>query len=140
MAMADLVATWSKDRSTQVGCVIVDAYERRILSVGYNGFPRGVDDDVEDRHERPAKYAWTEHAERNAIFNAASLGVRLSESTIYMPWFPCVDCARAIIQAGILTVVAIRPAAGDRPDWAGSFAVAEEMLSEACVDIRWFVR
>ena len=70
MAMAEHVATWSKDRSTKVGCVVVGS-ANQVLSLGYNGFPRNVDDDV----WRPGtsgriKYQWTEHAERNAIYNA----------------------------------------------------------------------
>ena len=105
MGLARHVASWSKDRSTKVGAVIVDD-RQRVLGLGYNGFPRGVNDDVEDRHERPAKYQWTEHAERNAIFN--SVGT-LDFCTIYIPWYPCADCARAIIQCGIKKVVAIRP-------------------------------
>ena len=136
MAMARLAASFSKDRSTKVGCVIVR--ENRVLSLGWNGFPRGIDDDVEARHERPMKYAVTEHAERNAVYNAAREGVSLDAATIYVPWFPCADCARAIIQSGIWDLVAIQPAAGARPDWAESFAVAQEMLVEADVRIRWY--
>lgn len=97
------IATWSKDKSTQVGAVIVDA-NKRIVSVGYNGFPAGVDDDVESRHERPAKYMYTEHAERNAIFTASRIGVSLLNTTLYCNYLPCPDCARAIIQSGIKTV------------------------------------
>ncbi len=100
---------WSKDRSTQVGCVIVgpDGEER---SSGFNGMPRGVNDDVEERHARPEKYHWMEHGERNAIFNAARVGVPLKGCTLYVTSTPskftcCTDCARAIIQSGITRVV-----------------------------------
>jgi dCMP deaminase len=98
------ISSWSKDASTKVGAVIVDS-DKRILSIGYNGFPAGVDDDVETRHERPIKYMFTEHAERNAIFTASRIGVSLVDSTLYCNYFPCPDCARAIIQSGIKNVI-----------------------------------
>jgi len=95
------IATWSKDESTQVGSLIVD--ENRIPDGwGYNGMPRGVDDAVPARHERPEKYFWMEHAERNAIDNSKG---DLHGSTIYVTHHPCSGCARAIIQNGIARVV-----------------------------------
>src|SRR4051812_31931200 len=87
------IAGWSKDESRKVGCLIVGP-QGEIRSTGYNGFPRGVDDTLPGRNERPAKYQWTEHAERNAIYNAARVGTPLEGTSIYLPWFPCVDCAR----------------------------------------------
>lgn len=138
MAMATAVAGWSKDRSRGVGAVIIgDA--NQILATGYNGFPRGVDDNVEARHERPAKYVWTEHAERNAIYNAARTGVALAGSTMYLPWFPCADCARAIVQSGVALLVAVEPVLGNEPKWDDDFRVARELLGEAGVAIRWYV-
>lgn len=135
LEMARLVAGWSKDRSTKVGAVIVGE-AGQILSTGFNGFPRGVNDDVDERHERPAKYLYTEHAERNAIYNAARLGVQLLDSRMYVDWPPCSDCARGIIQAGIGEVV-IGFAAGVVPErWDGNFAVSAEMLYEAGITIR----
>lgn len=97
------IAQWSKDTSTKVGAVIVDA-DKRILSVGYNGFPAGVDDDVEARHKRPAKYMYTEHAERNSLYTSSRNGVSVVGATMYCNYFPCPDCTRAIIQSGIKTV------------------------------------
>ena len=85
--IAEEFASWSKDRSTQVGCVIVGD-SNQILSGGYNGFPRGVVDDIDSRHERPAKYLWTEHAERNAIYNAARHGIRLESASLYNTLVP----------------------------------------------------
>jgi dCMP deaminase len=102
--LCDLVAGWSKDRSSKFGCVIVND-RQSVLSLGWNGFPRGIDDEVESRHERPEKYLWTEHAERNAIYNAAGMGVVLAGATAYVDGVPCSDCARAIIQSGIRRVV-----------------------------------
>lgn len=98
--MAKLVATWSKDRSTQVGAVAVGS-NREVRAMGYNGFPRGVDDDVEERYERPVKYLFTEHAERNLLYNATRIGVSLDGCALYCTHFPCADCARGIIQSGI---------------------------------------
>lgn len=132
--LAQQIASWSKD-STQVGCVIVGS-ANQILTQGYNGFPRGIDDDVPERHQRPVKYLWTEHAERNAIYNAARHGIKLEGATIYLPWFPCADCARAIIQVGIEAMIAIMPDL-DHPKWGEDFRVALAMLDEAGIDIRY---
>ena len=128
MAVAELVASWSKDRSRQCGCVVVGP-DREIRSTGYNGFPRGVNDDEEDRHHRPVKYLWTEHAERNAVYNAARMGLSLKDCTIYVSWYPCADCARAIIQSGIRTVVCKEPDWDDQI-WKADFAVTKVMLAE----------
>lgn len=136
MDLAKQVGSWSKDRGTKVGAVIV-ADAGQIIATGYNGFPRGVDDDVEARHQRPAKYQWTEHAERNAIYNAARSGVPTEGTTIYVPWFPCTDCTRAIIQSGIRLLVAYRPE-NDNPRWSEDFGVSLTMLTDAKVQIRWY--
>ncbi len=135
LKLAIQIGTWSKDPSRGVGCVIVGS-SNQILSSGYNGFARGVNDHEESRNKRPAKYDWTEHAERNAIYNAARTGVALEGATIYLPWFPCAACSRAIVQVGINVLVAIRPAADD-PQWADQFEVSEIMLREAGVQIRY---
>lgn len=129
--LARFIAGWSKDRSRKVGAVIT-GFNKEILSVGYNGFPRGVDDNVEARHERPAKYAWTEHAERNAIYNAARTGVKLEGATIYLPWYPCMDCARAIVQVGINDVVAVAPDWND-PKFGADFKLVKELFEEVDV-------
>jgi dCMP deaminase len=133
---AQYVAGWSKDRSTKVGAVIVDEKDSTI-SEGYNGFPRGVNDNIDVRHERPQKYQWTEHAERNAIYNAAR---RLLEGTTlvlnYSPC-PCTDCTRAIIQSGIKQVVVPYdnkfPGKGEH--WEEDLRIARTMLQEAGVTI-----
>ena len=104
LGIAEQVRLKSKDRSTQIGAVIVGE-GNEILSTGYNSFPRGLDDDIEERHQRPEKYLWTEHAERNAIYNAARIGTTLKGSTIFLTSGPpCMDCARGVINAGIKTV------------------------------------
>jgi len=99
-----VVAARSKDPNTKLGCVIVGpAHE--IRTTGYNSFPRGIRDDVPERLVRPTKYLWIEHAERNAICNAARCGTALEGCTLYVEIMPCMDCARAIVQAGIREVV-----------------------------------
>lgn len=102
--IAEVIKLKSKDKSTQIGAVIV-GNDNEILSTGYNSFPRGMDDNIQERQERPEKYFWFEHAERNAIYNAARIGVSLKNSTIYLTsGVPCVDCARGIVNSGIKIV------------------------------------
>jgi dCMP deaminase len=133
--LATLAATRSKDRSTKVGCVIVGP-DNEIRSTGYNGFPRGINDDAPERHERPAKYLWTEHAERNAIYNAARSGISLKGCRAFLPWFPCMDCARAIVQSGIVELIAYKPDLKDQK-WGREFVAAIEMFGEAGVSVRY---
>ena len=128
--MCDLVSEKSKDKSTQVGCVIVGP-NHEIRSIGYNGFPRGVTDDVPVRQERPMKYFYSEHGERNAIYNAARVGIPLAGCILYIGGVPCADCARAIIQSGIAEIF-IRD--GRVPErWKDSCDAALVMLDEAGV-------
>lgn len=105
LRLAKEISTWSKDPSSKIGAVIVDPETRRILSTGYNGFPRGIKDD--DRLlNRDEKYPLIVHAEKNAIYNATWNGVSLKGSTIYVTGLPvCSGCALGIIQVGITRVV-----------------------------------
>ena len=104
MAIAEAVAKLSKDKSTQVGALILGpSFEVR--SLGYNGAPRGCAADEDERGTtRPEKYFWFSHAELNAITNAARVGTPLAGSTLVVTHPPCMDCARAIVQAGIVAV------------------------------------
>ena len=103
LELATLIASWSKDPSTQVGAVIVDPITRHIKSVGYNGFPRGIFDDPAILEDRPAKYALMVHAEENALLNAEQ---SVRGFTLYCTLFPCLEkCTKQIIQAGIKRVV-----------------------------------
>ncbi len=135
MGLARQIGEWSKDRSRRVGCVIVGP-NNEVRSTGFNGFPRGIDDDVESRHERPTKYRWTEHAERNAIYNAARIGTPLEGCRMYIPWFPCMDCARAIVQCGISQLICTEPNSSDA-QWAADFAEVPELLREGRVQIKF---
>jgi len=135
MQMANRVASWSKDRNTKVGAVIVNG-RNTVVAVGWNGFPRNIDDDVEARHHRPAKYAWTEHAEKNAIYNAANKGLATNGSRMYVNWYPCIECARGIIQSGIIELIGIEPDWSDKR-WGNDFKIVKEMLTEAGVRVRF---
>jgi len=146
--MAGLVASWSKDPSTRVGAVIVRPGSWTVVTTGYNGFPRGVEEmesvdeglviatQYNDRWKRPQKYQWVEHAERNAIYQAAREGQAIDGCVLYLNWnpCPCTGCARAIIQAGIVEVVGDdRPFEGKGEQWEADLAIAREMLDEAGV-------
>ncbi len=99
--LADHIAQWSKDPRTKVGAVIVDE-KKRVVSVGYNGFPRGVGDDDSRYVDRPTKHLFVAHAERNALDNAPLM---VDGCTMYVPLLPCNECAKSIIQKGITRVV-----------------------------------
>lgn len=106
MSIAILSAKRSKDPSTQVGACIVND-NNRIVSVGYNGFPRGCSDDVfpwtKGDDVNDSKYLYVTHAELNAILNCR--WTNLEDTTIYVTHFPCNECSKAIIQSGIKEVI-----------------------------------
>lgn len=136
MDMARLVAGWSKDPSTKTGAIVVGP-DREIRATGYNGLVRGVDDNKPERMERPTKYDFFEHAERNAIYNACLTGTPLKGCVLYATHTPCTDCARAIIQAGIRMVVTnpleVRNDIKD-PTWRDKLDYSRQMFEEAGVE------
>ena len=133
MALANEVSTWSKDPSTQVGTVAVGS-KGQVLSQGYNGFPRGVDDDMSRLEIRETKYKYIVHAEMNCIFNATYNGVSLDGSTMYVYGLPmCSECAKGIIQVGIKKV--IMPQMYIPKKWSESFELTKSMFWEA--DVEW---
>lgn len=99
--LAAHISNWSKDPHTKVGAVIAND-KNHIVSLGYNGFPRGVNDCEARYDSRDVKYKFVCHAERNAIDNAHT---DISGSTIYVTLMPCNECAKSIIQRGIKRVV-----------------------------------
>lgn len=136
MDMAAMVSSWSKD-TTKVGCVIVGP-GREILSVGYNGLPRGVDDSVEERYTRPLKYLWMVHAETNAIYNASRIGVSLAGGTIYLNGdhgFPCTPCAGALAQCGLKGLVGLVPDLTNEK-YAEEYQEAMKIFQEAGIAFR----
>ena len=140
--IASAVKTKSKDPSTKIGAVIVGE-DNEIVSTGYNSFPRGLNDEIAERFERPEKYNWFEHAERNSIYNAARIGVSVKGCTIYLTCgLPCIDCARGIINSGISKIVCKK---GENKShglkgkhWEENISKAEEMLEEADIDIEYY--
>jgi dCMP deaminase len=132
MDLAAHVATWSKDPSTQVGAVIVDD-RKNIVGIGYNGFARGVEDSEERYNDRPVKYSMVVHAEANAIINANKSVVGC---TIYSyPLFTCNECAKLIINSGIVKVVSpLSAAKAER--WQSAYDTSLTMYEEAGVQVQ----
>lgn len=136
--LAHQVKLKSKDKSTQIGAVIVGK-GKEIVSTGYNSFPRGINDKDDFRQERPEKYYWFEHAERNAIYNAARIGVSTNGTTMYLSCgIPCADCARGIINAGIKRIYCERVDVTKGERWRESQDRSWDMFLEADVDVRFY--
>ncbi len=134
LRLAEHIAAWSKDPSTQVGCVIVGP-DREIRSTGFNGFPRGIEDTSERLENRALKYPLICHAEENAIMHAARIGVSLKACRAYVTWPPCTRCARSLLQAGVAEVV--YPAGLSIPErWRDDFDLSSAMFDEAGVVVR----
>lgn len=137
--LAMLVKEKSKDPSSKIGAVLVGE-DNSIISTGFNGFPRGIDESIAARWERPLKYEFVSHAERNAIDNAARLGMRVKGSRLYLvgfgpPTAPCTECAKTIIQAGVSEVIGA-PYKPARDDWMDSLNFSVRLLEEAGVKFR----
>lgn len=133
-ALAKQVAEWSSDPNTKVGSVIAGP-RNDVRALGYNGLPRNIEDTA-GFFERPLKYLWIEHAERNAIYTAARIGVPLAGCRMYVSWFPCADCARAIVQVGIAEVVCVEPN-WSHPTWSDQFLQARRLLESGSVGVRF---
>ena len=137
-----LIASKSKDRKTKIGAVLVR--DNSIISEGYNGICRGVDDDITERHERPEKYFWAEHAERNCIYHCARNGISTLDTTLYTQGLPCSDCTRAIIQSGIKEIVLHEEWEHDltlnivRDKWSESGQRSDLMIYESRIKVRIF--
>lgn len=132
LSLAKHISEWSKDPSTKVGSVIFDQ-NNRIISVGYNGFPRNVYDDPLKYADRDIKYKMVIHAEMNAILFAAK---DLSECSIATyPFMPCSNCASVIIQSGIKNCIAPNLKGDLLNRWKSSCDIASNMFAEAGVDL-----
>lgn len=136
LGMAKYVSTASKDPSTKVGAVLVR--DNRLVSVGYNGFPEGVDDSEDRYNDRELKYELVVHAEINAIITA---GNRARNSTLYVyPGFGspcmCTGCCKAAIQAGVRRVVGLVPTIDPErfARWEASLKIAQMMCDEAGIE------
>ncbi len=132
LELAEHISRWSKDPSTQVGAVITHTRSKRVLSMGFNGFPAGVEDTEERLTDRGTKYEMVVHAEQNALMFA---GERAEGATLYVhPLPPCARCAVLIIQSGIKRVVC------DQPDfeherWGEQARIADTMFRESGVEV-----
>ena len=137
--IAHQVKLKSKDRYTQIGAVVV-GNDNQIVSTGYNSFPRGINDMLDERQERPEKYYWFSHAETNAIVNAALNGVSTKNTKMYMSCgIPCTDCARNIINSGIVEIIVENnPTGAIGFKWDEHAKRSIEMFNEAGVKITYF--
>lgn len=127
-------AATSPDRDTQNAAIIVTA-DGVEIGRGKIDYPQGVTTS-EERSTRPLKYLFLEHAERNAILTTAKLGAPLDGVVMICPWASCADCARAIIQSGISTLVRLKREPGfSHPSWESSIIAGDEMLEESGVEI-----
>lgn len=132
MMLALAASLKSKDPSTQVGAVVIDNKTRKLVSSGYNGFPRYIDDEKIPQ-VRPDKYLYVVHAELNAILHAQR---ELSDCSLYSTVFPCSECMKAIIQSGIKRVVYLNELNGN--DWNDSRKATNKMAELAGIKIDKF--
>ena len=137
MGLARRVAADSPNRVRKVGAALAMADgHTRIASC--NTFPEGVRD-LEERHAGDGRFVWMEHAERNAIFEAARSGQATRGATLATTFFPCIDCARAIVQAGITSLHTLAPDFGD-PLWGSAFRFSKAILEEGGVRVSYLER
>lgn len=129
------VAQESPDPSTQIGALIL-SWDGVLLGSGCNTFPEGLEVTPE-MLQRPLKYTYIEHAERNAIFDAASLSSPgLAGATMVCPWASCAECARAIVQSGIVRLVRHADAQARSPErWVESLKIADHIMTSGGVEI-----
>ncbi len=132
MTLALVASLKSKDPSTQVGAVIIDNKTRKMISSGYNGFPRHLDDSKIPQ-TRPEKYLYVVHAELNAILHAER---QLDGCALYATSFPCSECMKAVIQTGINTVVYLNDLSGD--NWEESRKATMKLAELTGVEVRKF--
>jgi len=137
--IAEVIKSKSKDNSTHIGAVIAGK-GNEILSTGYNSFPRGIDDSLDERQERPEKYFWMVHAEMNAIINAARIGVSTNESKMYLTCgIPCSNCGKAIINAGISEIYCKKEdTTVNREKWDEESKRTLKMFEEAGIIVNYY--
>jgi len=132
LSLAEEVSSWSKDPSTKIGAIAVGS-KGQVLSQGYNGFPRGIEDTISHYEDRETKYKYVVHAEMNVIYNATYNGVSLDGSTLYVTGLPvCSDCAKGVIQVGIKRVVMKEQEIPLK--WVKSWKVTAGMFDQAMID------
>jgi dCMP deaminase len=119
---------FSKDPHKKVGAIFVDPESMAILSTGYNGFCRGIHES-DFRWERKNKSKYVIHAEVNGIYNACRRGISLNNSVAVVTMFPCLECAKSLIQCGVTSVVTVKPDYNDER-WGGQFRMSMDMFEE----------
>ncbi|HNC84994.1 MAG TPA: dCMP deaminase family protein [Nitrospira sp.] len=137
MEVARAISKFSKDSSTQVGAIVVGP-AMEIRSLGYNGAPRGCPaDEADDPRStmRPEKYFWFSHAELNAVTNAARVGTPLDGCVLLVTHPPCMDCARAIVQAGIRKVITLPQEAAFYNRWQEHIVRSMKLFEECGVEL-----
>lgn len=124
---------FSKDPHVKVGCILLSPHPHVVLSMGYNGcvIPGAEDDFV---WKQPMKDHMIVHAETSAVYNAARLGVNLTDSVAVVTLFPCMSCAKALVRSGIRKVVTAKPDY-DNPKWGEQFRMSHELLTKTGVDV-----
>ena len=134
LSLAREISRWSKDPSTQCGCVAVDPNTGAILSQGYNGFPRDIKDTFVRLHDRETKYRYVIHAEKNCIYNACMNGVSLNGAIVYIYGLPsCSECAKALIQVGASAVYYAHEIDAVPERWKESTEFTKDLFDEAGV-------
>lgn len=133
--LAQSFSLYSKDPSTKVGCVIIGP-NKEICSAGYNGFPRGIEDDEKRLSDRNIKYQIVVHAEMNAALNAARIGVSLLGCTAYITYPPCTRCSTGLIQVGIKRIVWPKIFLPER--WKEDIELSKSILKEAGIEFLEF--
>ena len=132
LELAEFISGWSKDPSRKIGAVAIGK-NGQVLSQGYNGFPRKVDDSPERYEVRDTKYKLVVHAEMNVIYNASFSGVSLEGSTLYVYGLPvCGECSKGVVQVGIKRVVMPKQEIPD--DWWDSWALSKNVFFESGVE------
>lgn len=132
LALAKEISKWSKDPSTQVGALTVGS-KGQLLSQGYNGFPRGIEDSFNRYKNKKLKYDLTAHAEANTIYNASHSGICLNNATMYIYGLPpCPECTKGIIQVGIKKVVIEK---SKKSEWDEKFEISKVMFQEAKIEV-----
>jgi dCMP deaminase len=133
--LAESIASWSKDPSSKIGAIAVDPTTHRILSTGYNGFPKGIVDTQDRLTDRPTKYKLIVHAEANCIYNATFSGTSLNGSHLYVYGLPvCSECAKAVISVGVSKVF-VKVNGSVSSKWQESWETSSEMFKEAGVEV-----
>lgn len=137
MRQVYLIASKSKDPRTKIGAVLVN--NGTVISMGYNGFARGVKDLTSRYEDRETKYALVVHGEANAVLNAVRNGIKTMGSILYTQGLPCCECGKTVIQAGITEVVIhTKWPTFTSPNWVKSVSITKSMFEEAGIKVREF--